>query len=67
MRRVVVTGLGTINPCGNNVDATWDAVTNGRSGIDLITAFDVSDWPVQIAGEVKALCDQFPAPGVPVD
>jgi 3-oxoacyl-[acyl-carrier-protein] synthase II len=53
VRRVVVTGLGTINPCGNNVDATWDSVTDGRSGIDLITAFDVSDWPVQIAGEVK--------------
>ena len=53
MRRVVVTGLGTINPCGNNVEDTWSAVSNGRSGIGVITAFDASDWPVQIAGEVK--------------
>ena len=53
MKRVVVTGLGTINPCGNNVHETWDAVTNGRSGIGPITAFDASDWPVRIAGEVK--------------
>ena len=53
MRRVVVTGLGTINPCGNNVEDTWSAVSNGRSGIGLITAFDASEWPVRIAGEVK--------------
>ena len=53
MKRVVVTGLGTINPCGNNVADTWDAVSNGRSGIGPITAFDAADWPVRIAGEVK--------------
>ena len=52
MRRVVVTGLGTINPCGNSTETTWSAVTEGRSGIDLITAFDPTEWPVQIAGEV---------------
>lgn len=53
MNRVVVTGLGTINPCGNNAEDTWDAVCEGRSGIGLITSFDATDWPVQIAGEVK--------------
>jgi len=49
----VVTGLGTINPCGNSTETTWSAVTEGRSGIDLITAFDTAEWPVRIAGEVS--------------
>ena len=53
MNRVVVTGLGTINPCGNTTNETWDAVCAGRSGIRRIRAFDATDWPVQIAGEVK--------------
>lgn len=53
MNRVVVTGLGTINPCGNNTETTWEAVCEGRSGIGLITVFDASEWPVQIAGEVR--------------
>ena len=52
MRRVVVTGLGTINPCGNSTETTWSAISEGRSGIGSITAFDTSEWPVQIAGEV---------------
>jgi len=53
VRRVVVTGLGTVNPCGHDVPQTWDAITAGRSGIGRITNFDVTDWPVQIAGEVR--------------
>ena len=52
MRRVVVTGLGTINPCGNSTETTWSAVLEGRSGIGPITAFDATDWPVRIAGQV---------------
>ena len=52
-RRVVVTGLGTINPLGNNVSDTWDNLINGVSGIDSITAFDTSELPVTFAGEVK--------------
>ena len=52
-RRVVVTGLGSINPLGNNVPDTWDNLCKGVSGIDKITAFDTSELPVTFAGEVK--------------
>ncbi|MCT7909365.1 beta-ketoacyl-ACP synthase II [Arcobacter lacus] len=53
MRRVVITGLGTINSTGHNVKDSFEAVTNGVCGIDTITLFDASEFPVQIAGEVK--------------
>ncbi len=53
MKRVVVTGLGTINSVGHNVKDSFDAIVNGVCGIDTITLFDASEFPVQIAGEVK--------------
>ncbi len=52
-QRVVVTGLGTINPLGNNVSDTWENLISGVSGIDYISLFDASDLPVTFAGEVK--------------
>ena len=52
-RRVVVTGLGTINPLGNNVSDTWNNLINGVSGIDHITSFKTDELPVTFAGEVK--------------
>ena len=52
-RRVVITGLGTINPLGNNVSDSWEKLINGISGIDDITSFDTGDLPVTFAGEVK--------------
>ena len=52
-QRVVVTGLGTINPLGNNVSDTWENLIGGVSGIDYITLFDTTDLPVTFAGEVK--------------
>ncbi len=52
-RRVVVTGLGTINPLANNVQDSWEKLINGVSGIDYITSFDTEDLPVKFAGEVK--------------
>ncbi|MBA2339438.1 MAG: beta-ketoacyl-ACP synthase II, partial [Pyrinomonadaceae bacterium] len=52
-RRVVVTGLGLVTPLGNTVDATWDALMSGRSGVDYIKKFDVSKFPVRIAAEIK--------------
>lgn len=52
-RRVVVTGMSAITPVGNGLEATWEALCNGKSGIDYITCFDASTFPTCIAGEVK--------------
>ena len=52
-RRVVITGLGIISPVGNNVEAAWDSLTAGRSGITQITRFDAASFPSRVAGEVK--------------
>jgi len=52
-RRVVVTGLGLITPLGTGLQKTWEALCKGASGVGRITAFDTSELPVQIAGEVK--------------
>ncbi|MDO8889618.1 MAG: beta-ketoacyl-ACP synthase II [Hydrogenophaga sp.] len=52
-RRVVVTGLGCISPVGNTVEDAWANLLAGRSGIDLITRFDASNFACKIAGEVK--------------
>ena len=52
-RRVVVTGLGLITPLGTGIQKTWEGLCKGASGIDRITTFDTSEFPVQIAGEVK--------------
>ena len=49
---VVVTGLGVVCPIGSTVETAWKAVVAGQSGIRKITAFDVSDFPVQIAGTI---------------
>ncbi len=52
-KRIVITGLGAVTPVGNDVPTTWEALVAGRSGIDSITRFDVSDMGVRIAAEVK--------------
>lgn len=54
-RRVVVTGMGALSPLGIGVKASWEACTEGRSGIRRITKFDPAAYKTQIAGEV----DQF--------
>ncbi len=51
--RVVVTGMGAITPIGNSVQEFWDNAVAGRSGLGILQAFDTSDYPVHIAGEVK--------------
>ena len=52
-RRVVVTGIGLVSSLGIGTDANWQALIAGRSGVDTITKFDVSQFATQIAGEVK--------------
>ncbi len=51
--RVVITGLGTVNPVGLNARETWDNISNGRTGIAPITNFDTTDYLVKVGGEVK--------------
>jgi len=53
MKRVVITGLGTMSPVGNSTPEFWASITSGKSGIRRITRFDPSDFATQIAGEVK--------------
>src|SRR4051812_29158224 len=52
-RRVVITGLGALSPLGNDVRSTWDALIRGENGAGPITQFDVADFPVTFACEVK--------------
>lgn len=52
-RRVVITGMGTVNPLGNNVEETWESAKNGRSGITRISNFEPENLNSQVAGEVK--------------
>jgi len=52
-RRVVVTGLGTMNPLAHDVDGTWDALLDGKSGAAPVTLFDASRLATHFAAEVK--------------
>jgi 3-oxoacyl-[acyl-carrier-protein] synthase II len=53
LERIVITGMGTINSLGKSVGETWQAVTQGVSGVGVITLFDTTDFQVKIACEVK--------------
>ena len=53
LKRVVITGLGTLTPIGNNVSQFWDALLRGVSGASLITRFDTTNFKCKIAAEVK--------------
>ncbi len=51
--RVVVTGVGTVNPIGLNVEEFWQGLVAGKSGIGPITKFDTSNFRVKVSAEVK--------------
>lgn len=55
MKRVVVTGVGTVTPIGNDAKTFWQNIKDGVNGVDLVKSFDVSDYKTKIAGEVKDL------------
>ncbi|MFL6336918.1 MAG: beta-ketoacyl-ACP synthase II [Pyrinomonadaceae bacterium] len=52
-RRVVVTGLGLVTPCGHTVGETWSALMSGKSGVGYIEKFDTEKFSVKIGAEVK--------------
>jgi len=55
IHRVVVTGIGTVSSHGVGVDAFWEALLAGRSGIDKVTSFDTTDYPSKVGAEVRDL------------
>ena len=52
MTRVVITGVGLVTSVGHDVETTWEALCEGRSGIQPITGFDASEYAVRFAGEI---------------
>ncbi|KAL6974824.1 beta-ketoacyl-[acyl-carrier-protein] synthase II [Sarracenia purpurea var. burkii] len=54
-KRIVVTGMGLVSVLGNDVDTFYNKLLSGESGITLIDKFDASNYPVQIAGQVRDL------------
>ena len=52
-RRVVVTGVGVINPLGNDIETVWSALKEGKSGVGYTTIFDASKFPTKISAEIK--------------
>lgn len=54
-RRVVITGIGTVNALGNNVNEFWENAKKGCIGIENISSFDTTDYKVKVVAEVKNL------------
>lgn len=52
-RRVVITGMGAVTPCGIGVEKFWNSMLNGKSGVSLIESIDTEKHTVKIAGEIK--------------
>jgi len=65
-RRVVITGVGMINPMGNDVETVWSGVREGQSGVGYTTIFDASQFPTRISAEIKNwdICDTGEDPEV---
>ena len=67
MRRVVVTGMGMVTPLGRDLESSWSALQEGRSGVGPISLFDAATFPTRIAAEARAFHRVFgPGGSVPV-
>ena len=55
-RRVVITGIGAMSPCGIGADSYWQQLATGTSGIGIIRSFDPNHLPCRLAAEVKNFC-----------
>ncbi|GAX61294.1 3-oxoacyl-[acyl-carrier-protein] synthase 2 [Candidatus Scalindua japonica] len=62
--KVVVTGIGIMSPIGTGIDAFWESLVNGKSGISEITRFNTERYPTRIAGEIS---DFIPEEHMPED
>ena len=54
-RRIVITGMGVITPLGLNIVDFWARLTAGKSGINSISRFDTSNFPVKVAAEIMEI------------
>ena len=54
-KRVVITSMGTVSPIGNTVEENWQSILDLKSGIEPIDAFDLTDFRVSLAAQVKNL------------
>ena len=52
-RRVVITGLGALTPIGNNTEEFWNGIKEGKCGVDEIKSFDITNFKVKLAAELK--------------
>ena len=52
-KRVVITGVGPVTPIGSGKDKFWNALMKGKSGVDLVTRFDTSDFKTRIGAEIR--------------
>ena len=52
-KRVVITGVGPVTPIGSGKDKFWNALIEGKSGVDLVTRFDTSDFKTKIGAEIR--------------
>ncbi len=64
-RRVVVTGVGLVTPLGLGVEANWDSLVSGSSGIRKISRFDATGYHCQVAGEVCGFVPELVLPSGP--